>query len=92
MLKTFTLFCFLKPEGEDASSFDIKIEPQSGILKSKSILDCRIHVKPYSLCNLNDLRIPCYIQDTSEPLFLNLIGSVKGVSVCYYYSHPGEEE
>lgn len=81
----------MKPEGEDASNFEFKIEPKMGVLKSKSILECQIYIKPNSLCNLNDLRIPCYIQEMVEPLFLNLIGTVKGVSVCYYYSDIFDE-
>lgn len=32
---------------------------------------------------IDDLRIPCYVKDMTYPLFLNIRGIVKGVSVEY---------
>lgn len=61
-------------------------------MKSKSVLDCKIQIKSSKLGDINDLRIPCYIHDATEPLFLNIKGITKGVSVNFYYSESKEYE
>ncbi len=61
-------------------------------MKSKCILDCKIFLKSSRIGEINDLRIPCYVHDATEPLFLNIKGNTKGVSVNFYYSESKEYE
>ena len=61
-------------------------------MKSKCVLDCKIFIKSSKLGEINDLRLPCYVHETNAPIFLNLKGVTKGVSVNFYYSESKEYE
>lgn len=64
----------------------------SGFIKNKSVLDCIISLKSAILGDINDLRIPCYVHNSTDPIFLDIKGCVKGVSVNYYFSDTRENE
>ena len=63
-----------------------------GVMVNKSLLEFKIKIKSSKLGYLNDLRIPCYINDALEPIFLKIIGKVHGVSVEYFLANEPEYE
>ena len=83
-------YFFLKPEGEDCENCSVQIEQISGVLKPKSMLEVRVNVTPFKLGEINDLRIPCYVQDMLDPIFVCVEAKVKGVSVNYYLSQSND--
>jgi hypothetical protein len=85
-------FVWGEPEGEDARFCLIDIEPKHSRIASKSMFECLLRIKANELVDLNDLRIPCYIQETTAPVFLNLTGIVKGVTVDYFVSDPDSSQ
>ncbi len=82
----------MKVEGEDSKFVELSIEPRCGIMKSKSLLDLEIKILSSKIGDINDLRIPCFVNEMNEPLFLNIVGKVHGVSVDYYISNEPEQE
>ena len=81
------------PEGQAATTRRlprVRVEPRAGLLNGKSVLDCKIYITPSELGELSDIRIPCYIKDMEYPLFVELSGVVKGVSVNYYFTDSDE--
>lgn len=85
-------FAWGPPEGKDADEFDIAIDPAQSVIDQKSTFDCSLRLIPRKLLEITDLRIPCYVRDMSTPLFLNLSGRVKGVSVDFFISDPDKRE
>lgn len=85
-------FNWFKAEGDDASSCQFTIEPNSGTIQPKSTLECTVKFTCAKLGNIEDLRVPCYIKEMPEPLFLSLKAVVKGVAVSYYYSTKSVKE
>lgn len=85
-----TEFRFGQPEGAGSQLCKIRVEPERGVLKNKSVLDVKIFITSSTLGDLNDLRIPCYVKDMEYPLFVDLSGNVKGVSVNYYFTENAD--
>lgn len=81
-----TEFKFGKPEGPDCETTKVRVEPSVGVLNGKSLLECKLHITPSELGDLPALLIPCYIKDMEYPIFIEVSGTVKGVSVNYYYT------
>ena len=79
----------IKVEGANSSDCEISIAPRSGVLKPKGTTECSLKIKARKLGELTDLRIPCFIQEMPEPIFLNLKSFVKGIAVSYYFSDSG---
>lgn len=61
-------------------------------MKSKSLLELEIKIISSRIGDISDLRIPCYISEMNEPVFLNIIGKVHGVSVNFFMSNEPEFE
>jgi hypothetical protein len=81
------LFEWGEPEGLDSENFEIKIYPEQNYIPSKSGYECSMRITPKKILqSINDLRIPCVVQDMTKPIFLNLEGEVKGVSVEFSLS------
>lgn len=59
-------------------------------MKSKSVVDCKLRIRVFKNGEITDLRIPCYVQNMPEPIFLDIKGFVKGVSVEYLISDIGQ--
>ena len=63
--------------------FEINIKPKSGTLKPYSTEKIIIDFISYKIGDLENIRIPCYIEDMITPLFLDLQGTVKGPSILF---------
>jgi hypothetical protein len=85
-------FIWGNPEGRDANMCHVEIDPCQGKIASKTIFECLVRITAKELMEIEDLRIPCYVQETTAPVFLNLTGYVKGVTVDYFVSDPVRSE
>ncbi len=80
-----TRFKFGKPEGAAVANCQVRVEPSEGVLMGRSVLDVKVFVTSCELGQLAELRIPCYVKDMEYPVFVEVKGVVKGVSVNYFY-------
>ena len=92
LLHFLLIFNLKKVEGEDLKHTEVIIEPQVGKMKSKSLLEFKVRIKPGKVGEFSDLRIPCYVSDMQEPIFLSISGHVHGVSVSYFVSNDSDFE
>ena len=76
------MFSLLKPTRTDKRQCLIEINPQQGILYHGKPHIIDIIFIPQQCGTLNDdWYIPCYIQNASQPIFLKLNASMKGMNV-----------
>ena len=59
----------------------MQIDPPNGILKSKTVRECLLKIKSKKIGDIKDLRLACYVKDMEDPLFLDIKGTVYGMSV-----------
>ncbi len=66
--------------------FSLGISPRLGLLCSNQKLDVTIEITGKEIGYISDVKIPCFIGGMSEPLFINLNGSINGVSMLFSVS------
>ena len=62
---------------------EIKINNQKGKIAPFSFMEIDFEFKSSKIGNLERFRIPCYVEDMIEPLFLDIQGTVKGPVLMY---------
>ena len=60
---------------------EIFYEQLEGIIQSRATVQCFFRIKSHQIKSIDDLRIPCYIPDTNEIIFLDIKGTTKDISV-----------
>jgi hypothetical protein len=71
---------------EEQQIFTMDIIPRIGLLGSNQKLEITIEIVAKEIGYIKDVNIPCFVGGMSEPLFINLNGPIRGVSMLFSVS------
>ncbi|CAF0775579.1 unnamed protein product [Brachionus calyciflorus] len=74
-------FFWKKAVGRDSTFCDITIEEVMGYINGRSIKQFFVKIKANIVKSIDDLSLPCYINDTNETIYLNIKSVVKDIKV-----------
>jgi hypothetical protein len=85
------MIIFIKIESNNKEELcEIDIKQKTGKIAPFSLFEVSFEILSSQTGDFGRVRIPCYIEDTHEPLFVDFQGNVKGVSIMYCFSDRDE--
>lgn len=79
-------------EGEHAKDCSIELDPVKGFINPREEKSITINFVTDRSGEFSDLRIPCFVEGLSAPLYLGLFADVKGLSASYKMSTDGTDQ